>query len=67
MVGDDNFGLMEWKKLMTDSLKQSVWNKKDKGADEIVRKKVWAEWEAQYKEFVYMIKDKYSYLLEGSS
>lgn len=49
MVGDDKFGLAEWKKLMTDSLKYSVWNN---AAD---KTKVWAEWEAQYVQFVYTI------------
>ncbi|KAK7734798.1 hypothetical protein SLS63_004218 [Diaporthe eres] len=62
-VGNDKFGLMEWKELMMDSIEHSVWN----GKDDKVKAMVLAEWQAQYKKFVYMIKDKYSYLLEETS
>lgn len=60
MVGAPEFGLLQWKKLMTDSLDHSVWNGKDNGKDDQVRKMVRAEWEAQYTKFVYKILKDYS-------
>lgn len=55
MVGDPDFGLLQWKKLMTDSLAHSVWNDGDG-----VKETVMAEWRAQYEKFVYKILTDFS-------
>lgn len=59
MVGQDNFGLMEWRKLMEDSIRHSVWN------DENPQGPVRREWEQQYERFVYGILEKYGSLVSG--
>lgn len=55
MVGDDTFGLMQWKKLMMDSLEHSVWFDGDDA-----KERVMAEWKAQYKNFVKTIRKEFS-------
>lgn len=59
MVGKPDFGLKEWKELMKDSLKTSVWFDGDDA-----EKRVMDEWSAQYKTFVRKILKDFSGPLE---
>lgn len=59
MAGQDSFGLMDWRRLMEDSITHSVWNKEN--PQTLVRK----EWEQQYERFVYGILEEYGRLVPG--
>lgn len=69
MVGQEDFGLGKWKKLMMDSLEYSVWKRPVKNEEEgevdcKVEKEVWVGWEAKYKEFVRTSVKQSSHLLQ---
>lgn len=59
-MGKDDYGLEDWKKLMTYSIEHSVWNN---GNNDAEKAKVNAEWRAQYKSFVEGIVRQYKGVL----